>query len=386
MARLNHPNVVTIHDVGLQDGRPYLAMEYVQGQTLGQWRRERPRSVREILDVMAAVAQGLEAAHAAGIIHRDVKPDNVLVAGRRVLVTDFGLSVRADLARPAPWRARPLTWRPSSSRATPPPGRPTCSDSAVTLYELLYEQHPFDGGGEAPADLRARVLAGQVQPPPARPRVPRHVQRLMMAGLAVDPSARPASMGSLAAALLSAPARRVRRVGLGLAGGGGRGRGLPDRGPPGGRPGTALSGRRGRAGGRLERRTAGRSSAAAIRRWARPRPGHWSPSASTNTPAPGGTSTPRPAGPRSATGASRASCSICACPAWTATGPASPRCWNRCRRPAPVSWRRWRRPRCPPWPNVRSAIASSSSRCPPIRAAASGSPTSTACSRGPRPP
>jgi predicted Ser/Thr protein kinase len=96
MARLNHPNVVTVHDVGALDGQPYLAMEYVNGETLGDWGRGRRRPVREILQVMAAVARGLQAAHSAGLIHRDVKPHNVLVAGERVLVTDFGLSVRAN--------------------------------------------------------------------------------------------------------------------------------------------------------------------------------------------------------------------------------------------------------------------------------------------------
>jgi eukaryotic-like serine/threonine-protein kinase len=97
MAQLSHPNVVTAHDAGIWEGRPYLAMEYVKGQTLDEWRRKpdgSERPAREILRVMASVAHGLEAAHAAGIVHRDVKPQNVLVADGRVLVTDFGVSVR----------------------------------------------------------------------------------------------------------------------------------------------------------------------------------------------------------------------------------------------------------------------------------------------------
>src|SRR3954447_24478018 len=103
MARLSPPNVVTVHDVGMWEGKPYLAMEYVKGQTLDEWRRTPGgRRPREILEVMAAVARGLEAAHAAGIVHRDVKPHNVLVAEGRVLVTDFGLSVRARAGAGAP--------------------------------------------------------------------------------------------------------------------------------------------------------------------------------------------------------------------------------------------------------------------------------------------
>jgi hypothetical protein len=138
------------------------------------------------------------------------------VAGRRVLVTDFGLSVRADLGETGTVAGTPAYMAPEQFAGAPATRATDVFGFSVTLYQLLYEQHPFAGDSEASSDLRARVLAGQLQPPPARPRVPRHVQRLMMAGLAVDPSARPASMGSLATALLSAPARRVRRVGIGL--------------------------------------------------------------------------------------------------------------------------------------------------------------------------
>ena len=99
MAKLQHHNVVTVYDVGRFDQAPYLAMELVDGQDLSRWRLERSRSVREIVTVMAAAARGLAAAHAAGIVHRDVKPQNILVAGARVLVTDFGISVREQEQR-----------------------------------------------------------------------------------------------------------------------------------------------------------------------------------------------------------------------------------------------------------------------------------------------
>jgi tetratricopeptide (TPR) repeat protein/predicted Ser/Thr protein kinase len=214
MARLSHPNVVTVHDVGMWEGKPYLAMEYVKGQTLDEWRRAPGgRRPREILEVMAAVARGLEAAHAAGIVHRDVKPHNVLVAEGRVLVTDFGLSVRARAGAGAPEIAgTPLYMAPEQIAGGPVTPATDVFGLCVTLYETLYGQHPFGEDGDAD-DRRARVLAGRVQPPPHGPRVPRHVQRLVLAGLAVDPAARPAGMGAIATALLDDPARRRRRAG-----------------------------------------------------------------------------------------------------------------------------------------------------------------------------
>jgi tetratricopeptide (TPR) repeat protein/predicted Ser/Thr protein kinase len=214
MARLQHPNVVTVHDVGMWDGQPYLAMEYVKGQTLDEWRGQRPRRPREILEVMAAVARGLEAAHAAGIVHRDVKPHNVLVAEGRVLVTDFGLSVRDQqgLEGAGPAAGTPLYMAPEQFAGSASTPATDVFGFCVTLYELLYGQHPFAGGAGA-GDLRARVLAGELRPPPPGKGVPRHVQRLMLAGLSVDPAARPQGMGAIATALLHDPARRRRRVG-----------------------------------------------------------------------------------------------------------------------------------------------------------------------------
>src|SRR5690349_1430380 len=76
LAKLGHPNVVAVHDVLEHDGRVVLAMEFVEGTTLGAWRRATPRSWREILDVFVAAAQGLIAAHDRGLVHRDFKPDN----------------------------------------------------------------------------------------------------------------------------------------------------------------------------------------------------------------------------------------------------------------------------------------------------------------------
>ena len=93
MARLSHPNVVTVHDAGMEDGRPYVAMEFVEGYDLRSWLKREPRSWSEIVDQFVAAGKGLAAAHAAGLVHRDFKPGNVLVGDDgRVRVTDFGLA------------------------------------------------------------------------------------------------------------------------------------------------------------------------------------------------------------------------------------------------------------------------------------------------------
>src|SRR4030095_10799647 len=93
LARLGHPNVVTVYDVGSFENRLWIAMELLEGETLSRWRARGPRSWREVVEVMTAAGRGLAAAHAAGLVHRDFKPDNVMVgASGRVWVTDFGLA------------------------------------------------------------------------------------------------------------------------------------------------------------------------------------------------------------------------------------------------------------------------------------------------------
>ena len=94
MARLTHPNVVAVDDVGTFEHRVFLAMEFVDGRTLKGWLKAKPRSIRERLQVLRAAGRGLAAGHHAGLVHRDFKPDNVLFGkDGRVLVTDFGLYV-----------------------------------------------------------------------------------------------------------------------------------------------------------------------------------------------------------------------------------------------------------------------------------------------------
>ncbi|MCA9691480.1 MAG: serine/threonine protein kinase, partial [Myxococcales bacterium] len=99
LARVQHPNAIAVHEVGTHDDQVFIAMEYVEGPTLAQWQRAAPRSWREVAALYLQAGRGLQAAHAAGLVHRDFKPENVLVGqdgagpgGLRVRVVDFGLA------------------------------------------------------------------------------------------------------------------------------------------------------------------------------------------------------------------------------------------------------------------------------------------------------
>jgi tRNA A-37 threonylcarbamoyl transferase component Bud32/tetratricopeptide (TPR) repeat protein len=238
IAKLRHPNVILVHEAGTLDGRVFLAMEYVDGQTLASWLGERARTRHEIIAAFAAAGRGLGAAHAAGIAHRDFKPQNVMVDREGgVRVTDFGLAREIGATEPtvappaaspdvpmavvdARTQALPLT-RTGELVGTPlympPEGFKTQRADArsdqfsfcVALYQALYGTHPF--GGRNLGELMAAVTAGRILPPPPKSSVPPWLRRVLVRGLSVDPAARWPSMDALTAALLRDPARDRRR-------------------------------------------------------------------------------------------------------------------------------------------------------------------------------
>lgn len=219
LARLAHPNVVAIHDVGEHAGMVWLAMEHVDGVTLEQWPKDAARTVDEALDVLIAAGRGLAAAHAAGLLHRDFKPANVMVGSDgRVRVMDLGLARAARSTEAAPTGAAepsraddvlvtragailgtPAYMSPEQFAGREPDVRSDVFAFCVTLHEALYGERPF--AGETLVELVANVMAGGLRRPnPRRARgVPRWLRRVCVRGLAVDPARRFASMAALLA-------------------------------------------------------------------------------------------------------------------------------------------------------------------------------------------
>jgi tetratricopeptide (TPR) repeat protein len=216
MARLSHPNVVRVYDVGMDGDTPYLSMELVDGVNLAVWRKQAPRSHRQIAQVTAAAARGLAAAHAAGIVHRVVRPDNILVAGSRVVVTDFGLS--AELRGDGGMASTPEDGylAPEQLRGEAVDARTDVFGLCATLFELLHGERPFSG--TTPDQLREEVLGGRVRETPSKSPVPTRLHRLAICGLDPDPARRPPDMVTLAEQLLADPARRRRNTLLAVAG------------------------------------------------------------------------------------------------------------------------------------------------------------------------
>jgi hypothetical protein len=231
MARLSHPNVVTVYDVGTYQGQVFVAMELVAGSTLKRWLAERPRAWRDVLAVFGAAGRGLAAAHATGLVHRDFKPENVLLTREgEPKVTDFGLActpVEADdggdrdLARPSrPWR---LAITQSSAVVGTPaymaPEQFLCKADArsdqfsfcVAMFEALFGDRPFE------MPTFERVFSGAqwstTRTIPVTSQVPASIRSALMRGLASEPDQRFASMEALLAALAlpsSRPRPRVR--------------------------------------------------------------------------------------------------------------------------------------------------------------------------------
>ncbi|MBK6921904.1 MAG: serine/threonine protein kinase [Deltaproteobacteria bacterium] len=228
MARLSHPNVVTVHEVGVDGSRGFIAMELVEGTNARQWCEARPRTWAEILAVYRAAGRGLAAAHAVGLVHRDFKPDNLMIGDDgRVRVADFGLvlerahgeasypSEASDVAaldpddrvtRAGTTVGTPAYMAPEQRRRGVADARSDQFAYCVALHEALFGVRP---GAEALAGARRG----------ASDDVPRWIDTVLTRGMATEPDARYPDMHAVVDALDPAPRRRRRVVlSLGLGG------------------------------------------------------------------------------------------------------------------------------------------------------------------------
>jgi eukaryotic-like serine/threonine-protein kinase len=269
IAKLQHPNVVVVYDVGTFGDSVFIAMEFVEGRTVGGWLHAEPRGRREILQVYQAAGKGLAAAHAAGLVHRDFKPDNVMVTGDgQVRVMDFGLArqmgeaeekveaaalvagedrlgetldpsfdpeataelggksgarlgvssgkyLSVKLTQTGAMMGTPAYMAPEQFAVAATDARTDQFSFCIALYEALYGQRPF--AGETFTSLMASVTTGAVRPPPPSAKVPGWMRRVLLRGLAVAPEARYPSMGALLTALETDPKARFRPLAFGLA-------------------------------------------------------------------------------------------------------------------------------------------------------------------------
>ncbi|HEY5926470.1 MAG TPA: serine/threonine-protein kinase [Kofleriaceae bacterium] len=233
MASLTHPNIVQVFDVGSDDGRIFIAMEFIAGTTLREWMADE-HSWREVRDTFMRAGQGVAAAHARGIIHRDFKPDNVLMSDDgRVCVSDFGLArslgevetgarpardTSANLLPPSTLTSTgevmgtPAYMAPEQHHGDATDGRTDQFSFCVALYEALYGERPYQG--KSMIELAVAVDAGVIAPPTRTRGVPSWLRAVVLRGLRPTPDERYPSMKELLAALSRDPGRTARRVGL----------------------------------------------------------------------------------------------------------------------------------------------------------------------------
>ncbi|GEM_PF-1548984 len=218
LAKLAHPNVVAVFDVGEHEGQLFVAMEYVEGQNLRRWLQRRP-SLGEILRVFQAAGEGLAAAHRAGLVHRDFKPDNVLVGtDGRPRILDFGLARAPDQDRGEPQAfaddtdanatsfsrygvllGTPAYMAPEQHLGERADARSDQFGFCVALFQAVFGFLPF------PTDdlrtLSLAIVSGRITPPPSDTRVPAALRNLLRRGMSVDPDARFPTMSALLDAL-----------------------------------------------------------------------------------------------------------------------------------------------------------------------------------------
>jgi eukaryotic-like serine/threonine-protein kinase len=238
MARVSHPNVVTVYEADVFQDQLYIAMELVEGHTLDAWQRQLLRGWRACFDAYVQAGRGLEAAHDQMLVHRDFKPGNCIIdAQGRVRVLDFGLA-RDTTHGPVPSELTAVSdssvlstnitvtgamigtiayMSPEQLQGKPADARSDQFSFCVSMYEALYGQRPFTA--ETAGELLAAIMQQRfgVLPKSSRRRVPGWLRRILRKGLALHPAERHTSMTELLARLEAVPRRR-RRLTLGSLG------------------------------------------------------------------------------------------------------------------------------------------------------------------------
>jgi tetratricopeptide (TPR) repeat protein len=237
LAKLAHPNVVAVYDAGVVGGRIFVAMELALGVTLREWAAQIDREWRDIVEHALLAGRGLAAAHEAGLVHRDFKPENVIVGDDgRVRVLDFGLARTSgertpaaqldtdedadeQLTRTGALVGTPAYMAPEQFGGGTIDARSDQFAFCVTLWELVYRQRPFRGSGAAA--LGYQIQREPPTPPPADANAPAWLLPLLQRGLAKDPAQRHASMAELLDAIEHAmrpPAPRATKWPLAVGG------------------------------------------------------------------------------------------------------------------------------------------------------------------------
>jgi hypothetical protein len=239
MAQFRHPNIVSVFEVGEHEDQVFVAMEQVAGgdlrDLLARMEKEGTTDWRRILDIFTKAGRGLAAAHAAGMVHRDFKPDNVLIDGDRVLVSDFGIVCRVGTREAGSKRDEHLFNEPLTQAdavvGTPGYMAPEQHYGArldpkadqfsfcVALYQALYGELPF--AGDTTLAYLESIRNGEVRPPPPGRRVPQWLRKVVVRGVSGSPADRFPSMRELLIELGTDPESATRlggaeRLALGL--------------------------------------------------------------------------------------------------------------------------------------------------------------------------
>jgi serine/threonine protein kinase len=202
---LNHPQILAVYEAGTEDGQQYLITEYVDGVTLGDWARRVRPSVRQTIEVMAGVADALACAHDAGIVHRDIKPDNVLISKQgHAKLTDFGVAKLLESPSVDDEGTRTGTllgavvgtvpyMSPEQANGAAIDRRSDIFSFGTVLYELVAGQRPFTGA--AHADVLHAILHASPKPlAELRPDAPHELSLVVEKALEKDPADRYQSM------------------------------------------------------------------------------------------------------------------------------------------------------------------------------------------------